>query len=313
MSQPRKQHYLPQFYLRGFSYDGRALHQIEKQSGRHYGCQIKDAAAIKDFHVMDYEGVEDPHILEKRLADMESKMSIYLKKLIEDGVQNTEARMYTLQFLSVMRLRVPAVKEFIQATRISGLRKLAELLEKDGKLPKPPPGLEETFKVKNLTFTINNWKVMEQIFTMASDEKVLSIFYNMRLKLYTAPPGMNFVTSDQPVSLFHPAAAINPYGFGPSMNGVQITFPLSANKLILLEHSSENHEDIVATNEEVDEFNRRTIAMATSYIFAPYASQELLDLCEKTKNIHVGFIFDNLDYGERLEQVQRYQAVGPST
>jgi hypothetical protein len=153
---------------------------------------------------------------------------------------------------------------------------------------------------------------MEQIFTMASDEEVLSIFYNMRLKLYTAPPGMTFVTSDQPVSLFHPAAAINPYGFGPGMNGVQITFPLSSNKLILLEHSSETHEDRVATNEEVHEFNRRTIAMATNYVFAPSPSQEFLDLCEKTKSIRVGFIFDNLDYGEGLEQVQRYQALGPS-
>lgn len=311
MSQPRKQHYLPQFYLRGFSLDGRGLYQIEKSTGKHYGCQIKDTAAVKDFHVLDYEGVEDPHALEKRLADMEGAMARHLTAFLRGGVEDQEARMYTLQFLSVMRLRVPAFKEHVEASYPSSIKKIAEILEREGKLPKPPPGLEEKLKVANLRVEILNWKSMELIFKLAGSEEILSILYGMRCVLYSAPPGMAFATSDQPVALFHRAAADSPYGIGPETPGVQITLPLSASKLIRLDHSPAEPENTVATPAEVMEFNRRTIAMATRYVFSQSPAQEILDLCAETRGIRAGFIFDDLDHDEGMVQLHRFIALGP--
>lgn len=311
MSQPRKQHYLPQFYLRGFSLDGRGLHQIEKANGKHYGCQVKDTAAVKDFHALDYEGVEDPHALERRLADMEGELARHLHALLASGIQNHQARMYTLQLLSVMRLRVPAFKEHIEASLPSSVRKLAELMERDGKFPKPPAGLEEKLKVKNLRITILNWKSMELIFKLAGSEDVLAILYGMRASMYAAPPGMAFVTSDQPVAMFHPTAAESPYGVGLDTPGVEITLPLSATKLLKLDHSQAEHEDRVASPKETHEFNRRTIAMASRYVFASSPAKEILDLCRETRGIRAGFVFDDLHHRGGLVQVHRFLALGP--
>lgn len=311
MSQPRKQHYLPQFYLRGFSLDGRGVHQIERSTGKHYGCQIKDAAAVKDFHELDYEGVEDRHALEKRLADMEGALAQYMSVLLREGVEHNEARMYTMQLLSVMRLRVPAFKQHVEKSYPSSIRKIAEFLERDGKMPKPPAGLEESLKVANLKITVLNWKSMELIFQLASSEEILSILYGMRAVLYTSPPGMAFVTSDQPVALFHPSATKSPYGIGPETPGVQITLPLSASKLLRLDHSHGEHENKAASQAEVLEFNRRTIAMAERYVFAQSPSQELLSLCEETRGIRAGFVFDDLDHGDGMVQIHRFIALGP--
>lgn len=311
MSQPRKQHYLPQFYLRGFSLDGRGIYQIEKETGRYYGSQIKDTAAVKDFHVIDYEGVEDPHALEKRLADMEGELSKHMGSLLKDGVENQEALMYTLQLLSVMRLRVPAFKEHIEASYPSSIRKIAERLERDGKLPKPPPGLEEKLKVENLEISILNWKAMELIFKIAGSDDVLSILYGMRATLYSAPPGMSFATSDQPVAIFHPRVEDFPHGVGLDIHGVQITLPLSSGKLLKLDHGRTSHENRVASPEEVYEFNRRTVAMSSRYVFASAPMREILDLCEETRGIRAGFVFDDFEQANGFVQLQRFIALGP--
>lgn len=311
MSQPRKQHYLPQFYLRGFSIDGRGMHQIEKKTGKYYGCQIKDMAAIKDFHELDYEGVEDPHALEKQLATIEGEFAKHLSALLSEGVENVSALQYTIQLLSILRLRVPAFKQHIEASYPSSIRKVAELMERDGRLPPPPPGMEEKLKVENLRISVLNWKTMELIFKLASSEDTLSIFYGMRATLITAPPGMSFVTSDQPVALYHPAANQMPYGIGPIVPGVEITLPVSERKLLKLDHEPTAHTSRIASSAEVAELNRRTIAMARQYIFVASHPQNYLALAEETRDIQAGFVFDDLDHGDGLVQLQRYIALGP--
>jgi len=219
--------------------------------------------------------------------------------------------MYTLQLLSIMRLRVPAFKEHVERSYPSSVREVAKLMERNGKLPKPPPGLEEKLKVENLKISILNWKSMELIFKLAGSEDALSILYGMRATLYAAPPGMTFATSDQPVALLHPKAEDYPYGVGMNTPGVQITLPLSSGKLLQLDHRRGQHENRVATPSEAHEFNRRTIAMASRYVFAPAPAQEFKDLCEETREVRAGFIFDDIDYEGSFVQLQRYIPLSP--
>lgn len=311
MSQPRKQHYLPQFYLRGFSLDGRGIHQLEKATGKHYGCQIKDTAAIKDFHVLDFDGAEDPHALEKHLSNMEGEFARHLATLLTEGVQSELARLNTIQLLSLMRLRVPAFKEHIEASYPSTLRKTAEILERQGELPPVPAGSEEKLRIENIQFSVLNWKTMEIIFKLAANEDLLSVLYGMRCVLYTAPPGMAFITCDQPVSTFHPRAADTPYGIGPQVPGVELTLPLSSRKLLHLSHSRSAHAEAIARPAQVAEFNRRTVTMAQRYIFAASHPENYVELAASTMGVRTGFVFDDLDHGDGLVQLHRYIAIGP--
>jgi Protein of unknown function (DUF4238) len=312
VSQPRKQHYLPQFYLRGFSLDGRGLHQIEKLTGKHYGCQIKDAAAIKDFHELDYEGSEDPHALEKQLAGVEGEFARYLAIFLSEGVVNEQARLYTIQLLSLMRLRVPAFKDYIESSYPSIIRKVAESMEHDGRLPAVPPGLEERLRVKNLKISLLNWKCMEIIFNLAARADILSVLYKMRVTLFDAAPGTSFVTSDQPVALFHADAGDSPYGIGLSVPGIEISLPLSSRTLLRLDHKPGTHASRIASFDDMAELNRRTVAMARKYVFAASDPENFLELAAATRDIRAGFVFDDIDYGDGLVQVHRCIALGPN-
>lgn len=311
MSEPRKHHFLPQFYLRGFSIDRRGIYQIEKRTAKFYGCQIKDTAAIKDFHELDHEGVEDPNALEKSLAQIEGEFANHLTTFLAGGLINEDARLYTIQLLSLLRMRVPALKRHIEASYPSTIRKVAEFLEKDGEFPAPPPGLEDKLKVKNLKIEVLNWKCLEIMFQLAANEELLQSLYRMRTTLFRAPFGTSFLTSDQPVSLYHPSAAASPYGAGPDTPGIQISLPLSSRALIQLDHQRGAHSACIATTEQVDEFNRRTAAMAQEYVFVDEFPERFTDLVRHERNTRAGFVFDNLDHGDGLLQVHRFIALGP--
>ena len=312
MSTPRKHHFLPQFYLRGFSVDRGSLFQIVKKSGKYYPSQIKDTAAIRDFHELDHEDVRDPNAFEKALAGVEGELAKRLQLLLSDGVGNREALSGSVQLLSQLRMRVPAMKRHIEQSFPSSIRVIAEALERSGKMPTPPEGFEEQLRVKNLRIEIRNWKCLEIMFNMATDDAHLKPLNSMRATLLHAPFGSAYITSDQPVSFFHPTAPDSLCGVGPVTPGVQITFPLSSRALLRLDNESGENASRVALSAEVREFNRRTVLMAQEYIFAAEAPEKYLDLIARNRSICAGFQFDDFRRGGGLVQVHRFVAIGPA-
>jgi hypothetical protein len=312
MPQPRKHHYLPQFYLRGFSFDRRSLFQIEKATSIHYGCQIKDIAAVRDFHELDGVGIADPYALEKHLAKLEGEQATHLTDVLVDGIHDAMLRANLIQLLAVLRMRVPAVKSHIEKSYASTVRATGKALERLGRLPKPPPGYEDALRVDNLQFSTTNWKCLEVMFRMAANEKVLDILYRMRATLYRAPFGTSFLTSDQPVALYHPNLAKSPYGVGPATPGIEISLPLSSRALLKLEHEGGSDIECLATSEEVAEFNRRTIVMAQDYIFVGEDVERMALLVRSHSRVFAGFAHDDIDMGREFLQIQRFRPVGPA-
>ena len=311
MSRPRKHHFLPQFYLRSFSEDQNSLYQIQKTTGEFVGCRIKDLAAIRDFHEIDADDVEDPHTLEKELATVEGQMSTFLADLLRDGLSNGQALVETIGFVSLLRMRVPAIKRHIEESLGETVRTAAEIMERQGKLPNPPPGFEEALRVANLKITISNWKCLELMFGMASNPDVLNIMCNMQATLFRASRG-SFITGDQPVSLYHEDKN-SPYGVGPATPGVEITVPLTSSALLRLRHSDEEDVDLVASTEEIAEFNRRTIVMAERYLYTGCSPAEIGARALLLKDSFAGFTFDMLRTGRETYQVQRFIPVYPAS
>src|SRR5207247_8494069 len=101
MSEPRKHSQLPQFYLRGFSANGRSISQIEKRSGRAYLSSIRDTAAIRDYHELDNPGVEDPNAVEKRLAEVEAPLAKGLARAIQCGIATPEAHTKLIELVAL--------------------------------------------------------------------------------------------------------------------------------------------------------------------------------------------------------------------
>ena len=311
--EPRKHHYLPQFYLRGFSIDRRGLFQLEKASANHYGCQIKDIAAIRDYHELDGEGTSDPYALEKKLAELEGLQASHLQGALLEGISLDHHRLNLIELLSVMRMRVPAVKEHIDQSYGGAVRATALALQRTGRLPKPPEGFEEALRVENLNIEVLNWKCLEVMFRMGTNEKILGILSNMRATLYRAPFGARFITSDQPVALYHPTLSRSAYGAGPATLGIELSFPLSSRALLRLDHVKQPHAERVASSEEVTEFNRRTIVMAQSYAYTGEAPERAVAAIRSAGNTFAGFRHENFDAGREFLQIHRFVPVGPAS
>lgn len=212
----------------------------------------------------------------------------------------------------MLRMRVPAVKQHIDQSLSSNIRAAAKILESSGGLPKPPPGLEEALRIDNLQVSTTNWKCLELMFGMADDSDLLNIFDHMRATLYRCPPNLFFVTSDQPVALYHPAPhSSSLYGVGPALRGVEVTLPLTAFSLLKLDHDQGQHSESIASPDEVRELNRRTIIMAQNYVFTQEQPQTVSEQVTPLQRVFAGFRFDDLAVGGQLFQIHRSVPVSP--
>lgn len=267
---PRKHHYLPQFYLRNFSDDGRKLWQIDKSDSNAVPVSITDIAAIRDYHRLDYDDAEDPFELERRLSAIEGVLSQALRSALSDGLSNPEVHHYMMQLVALLRARVPAMKTAIENHLRDVVRLTALMLERRGKLPKPPPGLENAFEQQKVRIAVSNWKCLEYMFRMAADETQLSIFLNMHPTLVAAAFGEAFLTCDQPVALYNSRfTADTPYGVSLIDLDTEISIPLSNRLLLWLTWDRSAPRLVEAGSARVAEFNRRSAIMAINYVFAP--------------------------------------------
>src|SRR5689334_21889890 len=112
VSQPRKHHYLPQFYLQHFA-SNRRLIQIEKKTGKSYPMNIRDVAAIRDYHRIDHDETDDQFQIEKGLSQIEDLLSGALSQVLANGITNPDTKMLMVELVSFLRMRVPAIKTAI--------------------------------------------------------------------------------------------------------------------------------------------------------------------------------------------------------
>jgi hypothetical protein len=304
MAEPRKHHYLPQFYLLGFSTDGRSIYQIEKHGLRAYTCSIRDAAAIRDYHKLDDPHFVDANATEKRLAHVEAQLARALARVIQVGVATPETHALLIQLVALLQVRVPAFKARIEAF-------LQQVVCSVGR-PPIPEGLEDVLRMENLSIEILNWKCLEFMFNLAGERRILDILGTMKPSLLRAPGGVVFLTSDQPVARYHPTASpTDAYGTGPVDVAAEISVPLSSHTLLLLSWPTNPPNDRVATSDEVAEFNRRTVVMADSLVFAPEECRWAVETVARYGHCSAGVDLDFFDAGEKALHLARFRPVMP--
>lgn len=310
MSEPRKHHYLPQFYLRGFSANGRSIFQMEKRGGRGYLSAIRDTAAIRDYHELDTDEVADPAVIEKRLADIETKLAEALAAATQRGLTTTETHNLLIQLVALLRVRVPAFKTGIEAYLQNVVRSVALMMERKGELPPPPKGFEDVCRMENVSITISNWKLLEFMFRIAADQRLFDMLAAMTPTILRAPRQTFFLTCDQPVAIFHPTASpTDAYGIGPQDADAELSVPLSSSALLLLSWRNESAADRDATPEEMVEFNRRTVVMADSLVFAPEPSEFAVELTRRYGHCSAGMSLEFLDAGSEALHLARFRPV----
>ncbi len=301
MTQPRKHHYLPQFYLRGFSDNGKQIYRIEKPEGCGHLCSIKDSAAIRDFYVLDHQQAEDSQAFEKQLADIEGSLSVAIDQVVEFGIINNELHSRLIDFVSLMRFRVPAYKLIIEKELEWMVKSSGRILERNGKLPILPKDIGNLFEQNKVSVSISNWKCLEMMCHDAADPQFLGMLEAMTPSILRVPQDRILLTSDQPVAVYNPDADPSTLdGLGIIHPKSQISIPLSRSVLLLLTWDKSASRERLMNLSEIDEFNRRTVIMADSYIFATKKSEWALRTVDQYAHHRAGLDFSEIDTGDRI-------------
>lgn len=278
-------HYIPRFYLRRFiesnSQDQIFVYEIRKNK-KPFKTNIKNIAQERDYYSDE---------VEKRLCDeIENPVAPVLNKIFNHQKISIEERLKLAIFMSVFLKRVPRhrirMNEYepdIMNSVFSDLyERLNELSEKN------PEKKELIIKRRSEAQKFQEeWKkelpkeIIEKVQRPVPNRKIIELLFKMTWIFYTVSEGSKLITSDNPV-FFHE-------GIGLGNTESEISFPLSSNIVLWGSYKPYVEEYYPVKESLIKEFNRRTVKLATRYIFYHKDREWLYKLANK-KNIEINWI-----------------------
>ncbi|MHC4462221.1 MAG: DUF4238 domain-containing protein [Planctomycetota bacterium] len=316
MITPKKHHYLPQFYLEHFKISPQGgkyphIYRIEKSaSPKATSPAIKDTGCKRDYHTLDFDNHDkDRRTAENALSKIESDQAHLVDSICENTKIAEDQKSPLAELITTMRFRVPAFKRNIESFLEGIVESTFKILMHQGRLPKPPKVVQDLIEQQGYDFlkaNISNWKILQHMFQMAFQSESSRLLEKMKYQLVFAPNAHHFITGDSPVALYHPNYdSIKPYGVGPVFKEIEVTFPISKRLLVKLTWDAE--EGVTTAQEcEVQEYNRRSIIMADSQIFACEVNPDLLEKVALFHKVEAGYKLDNLWYGKGAAHVCRF-------
>jgi len=223
-NQPRKHHFVPQFYLSGFTDDGTvegSLSVLDTDRLKVWKGKPKDVAHQRDFHEIDGGPNGDPMIVEKLLGEFEGKWSSVLRDVIErQHVPDDDRFGDLMMFVAFMAVRVPRIRNIITSF-LDEVRRKEEFarnwLQQQGQQVEPAPENEaDEFD--------QTWHVQQMVQMAVTLAPILSLrTWNLWIVKSGAP---DLFCSDSPVALTWATAVTGPYPPGFGLRNTVVSVPL---------------------------------------------------------------------------------------
>ena len=214
-NQPVKHHYVPRFYLAGFtlaSNDKSRLFVFNTEYGKTWPSTPKKSAFQNHYYSIDTKDKSDPTVIEKTLGTIEGRCSVAIRNILQSkSLADNESLQLAVNFVALMNVRVPAVRDSLKnfwqiiAENIASHR-IQSLQTKNNISNEANDGLNE----KNLD-PINSGKITVeieedqnwQISTMLqSGAQIVPALMERNWGLWiAADDAPDFVCSDRPVSV----------------------------------------------------------------------------------------------------------------
>ena len=256
---PTKQHYVPQCYLREFAdhhdtNDGQPCVWIfDRDGGNGRRDKVANVLASNDLYTLRVGG-EKSYVIEESLSDLEGKYATVFREKIGRRIPLNDKDHLTLcAFVVVMLHRTLKRKDQIEKM-LGELAKRAEDEEKArGLAPKMSLEIKQSLADAH----------KRDVATIRPE--VVNILMNMSAAFLCASGHADFVTSDDPVTMFNPDLQWQQfYGPGLDQKNVQVTIPLSPRVMLCLSWS--NLRGYIGWNDgEVEEANRMTVGSCYRY------------------------------------------------
>jgi Protein of unknown function (DUF4238) len=281
---PRKHHFVPQFYLRGFVGEDDMLFVIDRLSKKCFRTPPKNVAAERDFNRVDVEGM-DPNAVEKALAEFEGKVAPALKLvkaaksladkkdrdavmnlICELAIRNPRQRATINDFVGKVMQRAGEIGVATKERWESQVARMKAAGIRDNS--SSVPSYEEMKKfIKERRYKIEVRKELSISLEIDEHNPLLQHLGDRRWQILVANEGSGgFVTTDVPVCLtWLDGPNHGMPGFGRP--GTQVIFPISTN--LALRGTFEGEENVVdADIFTVAGINRILICNAEKQVYA---------------------------------------------
>ncbi|WP_340121531.1 DUF4238 domain-containing protein [Methylobacter svalbardensis] len=269
---PKRQHFLPEFYLKGFTKNG-MLAVYDRQSNSIRVQQPKNTGVIGHFYTLkDAEG-RQRFELEEMLCGFEKKANQVIMKLVAKKPISTDERTDLAIFIALAAFRTPDIVDSLKGFNselISDIAKrrfanVEEVKDRIRSKTGSPISEEELEKeAQGLVNFINSgaykvttdhkWavgKAMEMAFTVAP-----ILARRDWIVTHRNNDKKSFVTTDAPVLLTTVAPRkSNFYGVGFGNSDALVVFPLTASCALLMYSNNGRLEHRVASAQQVRQIN----------------------------------------------------------
>lgn len=313
MAKFKRQHYLSQFYLRGFidaKYAPKFWMFDKKNPDKVVDVSPADVAFQKWYYAFERtDGTINRDTYELMFQQMEDIIAPCVKQILQREHYNNEDRTYVAIFMSLSMLRVPYFRDNIKKNIESQLKAETLWLAKDkDRFEREMRALEKEKgeSLGNLDDLRRKW--LEGKYTIEVDahrslemlrhslQPLAKEIFNHRWHFLTAPTNRKFITGDNPLVYINPQnKLLEQDGIGLWTDGVEITFPLSKDIVIFATPKNKDDRYVNINANKVDEINRRIILSAYRFIFAGKPSNAIARLVKKYCDVRPILVEEHFD------------------
>ena len=265
----KNQHYVPQFYQRNFSVDGKTIgaYILEKE-------KAVEQAPIKHQSSEDYFYSENMKI-EEALSGMEGMASDVIAKILAEPktVRSKEERYTIYSFVMIQIGRTLAQANFLQETA----DKTARMMLK--KYVAAMRNSEDATEVEGITDEIIDSVSINLkepgLFALGNQAQLVNTCVDLECKVLVNNTRVSFIISDNPACMYDTfLERMNEFTYALGSRGLQIYFPLS-DKIALFYYDSkcyklgDRKKKYVEMNDENDiwELNKLSACSANKVIY----------------------------------------------
>jgi hypothetical protein len=247
----RRHHFVPQFYLKGFTVERKKKRQItvfDAKERKVFTTAIDNVAHDRDFNRVEIDGLA-PDAFENALAGFETEISAALNQIITTQSIAAEAdRIALINLICALALRNPRLRETIREFHERVAKKMLSVMlatperwaaqvkktREAGYLQDVPQVAELSYEqmkkfAREANFTISLAREHHIKLELETFNKMLPILLERKWLLLRAPHDSGgFITSDHPVVLTWSDPAMRSGrapGFG--LTGTEVFFPVS--------------------------------------------------------------------------------------
>lgn len=273
----KRQHTVPRCYLQHFT-DADGFVWVLDTKDKIFKIKPDNILVENHFYTITLKNGEKSLVIEDTLSHIEGAYSVIFEEKISKNFPLTEdERAKVAVFIAALYLRTAPYRESLRGafTQLkSGMEDWKKQFDKNPdakRMAVNTPTSGEFISLEELNQYLDNFNEEHSVSMITQLPEVAQIIFDMKWSIWE-DSNSGFVTSDNPLVLLRPAAiqkyGPNAIGSRPGLlfKDVELTLPLSKNRMLLAGWILEEDSYISVGEDQVRQINHRTITRSSKRV-----------------------------------------------